>query len=132
MNDTISIILIFASAFVSGLLGVLVSTLYHKRSERRREKWLILKQLIGNRHDITGEAFTEALNSVFVVFYDSRDVKQALKEFHEVVVRPYRTQQEVNQKLLELFKAMCKNLKINVEPLTDNFFLEAYNIRRAT
>lgn len=129
MNDITSITLIFASAFVSGLLSVLVSTWYHKRSERRREKWLVLKQLIGNRHDLKGDTFTEALNSVFVVFYDSRDVKQALKEFHEVIVRPNRTQQEVNQKLLELFKAMCKNLKINIEPLTDNFFLEAYNIR---
>ncbi|MGA2769087.1 MAG: hypothetical protein ABSF24_12350 [Candidatus Bathyarchaeia archaeon] len=49
--------------------------------------------------------------------------------FHQIAMRPTRTTQEVNQKLLELFKAMVKNLGIAIEPLTDNFFLEAYNIR---
>lgn len=126
----IAIVSIFASAFLSGLAGVAISNWYHNRNERRREKFEIFKQLIGNRNNLQGEAFSEGLNSVFIVFHDSNEVKQALMEFHRVVMRPNRTDQETNQRLLELFKAMSKNLNIITEPLTDNFFLEAYNIRQ--
>ncbi|MCS7114228.1 MAG: hypothetical protein N0A00_02290 [Candidatus Bathyarchaeota archaeon] len=125
----IDIALSIISILASGLLGVLISNWYHKRYERRKEKFDIFKQLMGNRNHVKGDAFTEALNSAFVVFYDSNEVKKALKEFHEVAIRPNRTAEEVNQKLLDLFKAMSKNLGIKIEPLTDTYFLQAYNIK---
>jgi hypothetical protein len=111
------------------LVAVSISSWNHNRSERRREKFELFRQLIGNRYQLQGNAFSEAINSLFIVFYDSDEVKRALKEFHQIAMRPGRTDQEANQKLLELFKAMAKNLGIATEPLTDNYFLEAYNIR---
>lgn len=120
---------ILISALLSGLLGVGISTWYHQRNEIRRTKLQVLQQLLGNRNDLKGQAFTEALNEVFVVFYDARDVLIALKAFFEVIVSTQKAGPLVDQKLLDLFKAMCKHLRINTEPLTDNFFLQAFNIR---
>ncbi len=120
---------ILIAALLSGLLGVGISTWYHQRNEIRRTKLQVLQQLLGNRNDLKGQAFTEALNEVFVVFYDSRDVLIALKEFYEIIVSGQRAGELANQKLLDLFKAMCKHLRINTEPLTDNFFLQAFNVR---
>jgi len=119
---------ILISSLLSGLLGVGISTLYHQRNEIRRTKLQVLQQLLGNRHNIKGHLFTEALNQVFVIFYDSQDILIALKAFHEVAMSAQKTTDLANQKLLDLFKAMCKNLKINPEPLTDNFFLQPFNI----
>jgi len=61
---------ILISSLLSGLLGVGISTWYHQRNEIRRTKLQVLQQLLGNRHDIMGQLFTEALNQVFVIFYD--------------------------------------------------------------
>lgn len=119
---------ILISSLLSGLLGVGISTWYHQRNEIRQTKLQVLQQLLGNRHDIKGQLFTEALNQVFIIFYDSQDVLVALKTFHGVTMSIRKTTDLANQKLLDLFKAMCKNLKINPEPLTDNFFLQPFNI----
>jgi hypothetical protein len=60
------------------------------------------------------------------------EVKAALKDFYEVIIDPRSTQDRTNQKLLYLFKAMCKNLKISIDPLTDNFFLTAFNVNQTS
>ena len=118
------------SALLTGLLGIWISNEYYRRNEIRRTKRQVLRQLLGNRNDMKGQPFTAALNEVVVVFYDSKDVLIALKAFFEVIVGAQKTQALVDQKLLDLFKAMCKHLHISTEPLTDNFFLHAFNIRQ--
>jgi len=125
----VAVLSILASALLSGLVAVAISSWYHNRSERRREKFEMFERLIGNRYNLHGDAFSEAINSVFVVFHDSDEVKRAVMGWHEVAMRADRTPQEANQRLLVLFKAMAKNLDINTEPLTDNIFLEVYNAR---
>ena len=121
---------IIFSSLLSGLLGVIISNIYHKRNEVRRAKLQTLKSLLGNRYDITGDAFTEALNELFAVFYDSKEVIKALIDFHEVSLNDIKSRDVANLKLLELFKAMCSNLKINQDPLTDNFFLQPFNTKK--
>lgn len=121
---------IIFSSLLSGLLGVIISNIYHKRNEVRRAKLQTLKSLLGNRYDITGDAFTEALNELFVVFYDSKEVIKALIDSHEVSLNDIKSRDVANLKLLELFKAMCSNLKINQDPLTDNFFLQPFNTKK--
>jgi len=62
----VAVVSILASAFLSGLASVAISSRYYSRSQRRREKFEIFKQLIGNRYNLQGDAFSEALNSVFI------------------------------------------------------------------
>ncbi len=121
--------IVLISSLISGLLGVGISIRYHQRKEIRRAKLQVLQKLFGNRNDVRGQLFTEALNQVFVIYHDSQEVLVALKAFHEVVIGGQKTTDLTNQKLLDLFKAMCKNLKIKTEPLTDNFFLQPFNVK---
>jgi len=82
---------------------------------------------MGNRNNIKSQPFLEALNQAFVAFYDSKEVVTALKAFHEDILSTNRSNDVSNQRLLDLFKAMCKHLSIKPEPLTDNFFLTPFN-----
>ncbi|ALS79610.1 hypothetical protein AUO94_13675 [Planococcus kocurii] len=116
-------------SLLSGIIGVGISSWYHKRSEKRRQKYIVLEQLIGNRYDLSGEKFSEALNKIFIVFNDSKDVLIALKAFHESIVVQNRESNITDQRLMELFKALCKDLDINTDILTDSFYLQAFNNR---
>lgn len=124
-----NLVVVLLSSLLSGIIGVGISNWYHKKAEKRMHKLLLLEKLLGNRHDILGDKFTEALNSVFIVFYDSPSVINALKAFHENTLNPIRGTDLANQKLLDLFRAMCEDLDIQIRPLTDTFFLQPFNIR---
>ncbi|MCL4400346.1 hypothetical protein M1506_03710 [Patescibacteria group bacterium] len=124
-----NLLLIFVPSLISGLLGVLISAWFFRRAGIRQGKLRILQQLLGNRNDIRGQAFTEALNQVFVGFHDSREVLLALKSFYEVIIDKPNSSDLPNQKLLDLFKAMCHHLKIDPALLTDDFFLQPFNVR---
>ena len=58
--------LIIISSLLSGLIGVIVSNKYYHKNEIRRAKLQVFQQLLGNRHDLKGQSFTEALNKIFV------------------------------------------------------------------
>ena len=57
-------LIVIISSLISGILGVIISTLYYKKAERRKEKMNLIMQLFGNRYDINGDRFSEALNSI--------------------------------------------------------------------
>lgn len=120
---------VFVSSLFSGVIGIIISNLYHKRSVKRKQKYDLLEQLMGNRFDLKGDKFSEALNKVFIVFNDSPEVLQSLKSFHESISSQHHESDITNQRLLELFKNMCDDLKIDTRILTDSFYLRAFNIR---
>lgn len=86
-----------------------------------------LKNFVGYRYDIRGDEFTKTLNEIFIVFQDSDNVLQALKNFHETIISKQTTL--ANSRLLELFKLMCNNLNIETNKYSDSTFLEAFNVR---
>jgi len=122
----LTVLSILASALLSGLLGVWVSNRSHKLYEIKQAKLKVLQQLMGSRYKVNGKEFLGALNQVAVVFCDSKEVLTALNTVAEDTMMPNRNGNLSNQRLLVLFKAMFKNLGINPEPLTDNFFLIAF------
>jgi len=128
-DQGMNLVVVLLSSLLSGIAGVGISNWHHKKAEKRMHKLRLLEKLLGNRHDIMGDKFTEALNSVFIVFYDSPPVINALKAFHENTMNPIRGTDLANQKLLDLFRAMCEDLDIQIRPLTDTFFLQPFNIR---
>ena len=71
------ILLTIVSSILSGIVGVIISTYYYKKSEQRRIKVDTAKRLFANRFDITGDEFSRALNEVFVVFHDSTSVMKS-------------------------------------------------------
>ena len=85
-----TILYVVISALLSGLLGVLISDWNHKRNEIKQMKLRVLQQLMGNRYDVNGKAFLEAMNQVAVVFNDCEEVITALRSVHEDVMTPNR------------------------------------------
>ena len=116
------------SSLISGVVGIIISIIYHKKSEKRQIKINTLKQFVGYRYDLKGKHFTKALNEIFVVFQDSKPVLDKLNEFHQIIVS---SQKELaNDKLVALFKEMCKDLSINPNKYSESLFLKAFNVKK--
>ena len=122
--------IIIIAALVSGLLSVIISDVRYRMHEKYLRKLKTLKDFAANRYDVLGEDFTRALNEIFIVFSDSKKVKQALKKYHEHIVSPARSSALDEQYLIELFKSMCKDIKIKTSDFTDSFFLTAFNVKK--
>ena len=123
--STANVLVTIISSLISGIIGVIISTIYYRRYEKRKMKVDTLKRFVGNRYDLKGDEFSRALNEIFVVFHDSQGVMNALSAYHEKVT----TGQDSEDRLIRLFKAMCKDLGIRHEQLTDSFFLRPFNTR---
>jgi hypothetical protein len=122
----INSLIVIVAALISGLLGVLISNRDFKKTENRRAKLEVLQQLMANRFNTNREGFAEALNQVFVVYYDAPGVLTALNEFHEYITLSTKTAGIADQKLLKLYKAMCK--EVNMNTVTDKFLLRAFQV----
>ena len=115
-----------------GLFSTFVTAIYNKAKDEHHEKLMLFQKLLGNRYDIKGEKFTEAINSIFVTFHNSKTVLKALKEFHETIINKSNTNEKIiDDKLLLLFKAICEDLNISTEPLGDSFFREPFNLKKS-
>ena len=119
------VLITVASSLLSGLLGVIVSTIYYRRYEKRKTKIDTLTRFVGNRYDLKGAEFSRALNEVFVVFQDSRDVMSALSRFHEKAVGRQNSEDD----LVRLFKAMCDAVRVKYDQFNDSFFLRPFNTK---
>lgn len=121
------ILITVISSLISGILGVVISIVYHRKAERTRAKIEILKSFCGYRYNLKGDDFSKTLNEIFIVFQDSKDVLEKLNQFHEVIVS--RQADLANDKLISLFRAMCRDLKINPNKYNESFFLKAFNVK---
>jgi len=64
-----------------------------------------------------------ALNRALVLFDDDPDVVGAAREFSQLA----KTQAANNQELVKLFRAICRNLRISEDMITDDDFIIAFN-----
>ncbi|WP_339271712.1 DUF6680 family protein [Paenibacillus sp. FSL K6-1330] len=118
-----------ASAILSGSVAVFISTWIYKKNEARKIKLDVFRKLMGYRYNIYSKEFAEALNSLFVVFYESKEVISALKNFHETVTSTHRETAKIEAKLLELFKCISRDLDISADAISDNFFLTPFQTK---
>jgi hypothetical protein len=130
MKKYSAIILILISGLFSALVSVVLTNILHERNELYNKKLEVLADFAGNRYDIMGEKFTQALNRAFIIYNNSEEVLLAIKNFHDYTLQNNRSNELANQKLLELFKAMCHDLGINTNNLNDNYFLMPFNIKK--
>ncbi|MBV8891178.1 MAG: hypothetical protein JO062_17795 [Bryobacterales bacterium] len=85
----------------------------------------LFSELMGNRYNITGDAFSAALNRALVLFHDDPDVVRAVRDFAYA-----STNKNANNKdLLVVFRSICRNLRIPDETITNADFETAFNVR---
>jgi hypothetical protein len=123
--NTQPILIILIASLLSGIIGVIISNVYHKRYEERKIKIESFKRLFSNRYDLKGDEFTRAINEVFIIFNNSNNVISALRSFHEKIVNKNNSEDE----FLKLLKEICKDTNLNFEEFNDSFFLIPFNTR---
>lgn len=125
MSDLVSIL-------SSGLLGAVAAQLlamrHTKKLEVRRAKLAVVTKIAGNRAAVSERSvreqsprFFEGLNEVMVVFADSRKVSEALVEYKKSL----GTEND-KAKLVELFKAICRDVGIKPKAFNESLFLEPF------
>lgn len=124
MNIAVTII----SSLISGIVGVIISTVYYRKYERYQMKLKTLKDFAAYRWDLKGPNFTKALNEIFIVFQDSDKVTSALTQFHKTITS--KNTELADDDLIKLFKSMCEDLKINPNKFSESFFLKPFNVKK--
>jgi len=124
MNIPVYIAII--SSLLSGLIGVIISSWFYNRLEKRKFKLDTVRRLLGYRYHVTGEGFSRALNEAFIVFADNSEVVKAIENFHVAIISPGKP--DIDNKLLSVFKAVCKDVNCLPKDINDTYFLKAFNI----
>lgn len=129
--NTISILTILVSSLLSGLLGVIVSAWFYSRLERRKAKYETARRLFGNKHSIQSDGFKQALNEVIVIFADSRQVVEAVTRLFNVVETPLQSRRpnETEEAIINLMKAMCRDIGIKYRDLPDAYYLKYFGVQ---
>ncbi len=109
------------SALASGLVGVLLSTAYYRRHERRRQRYETLRHLMANRFDVMGDGFSQALNESMVTYADSPRTMAVLRKF---------LRNRTNQGLSTLLRTMASEAGLPTKNLDDEMLLTAFNLRQ--
>ncbi len=117
-----------SAIFLSGIAGVILTLIVQRKTRKTDLKHEVLTKFVENRYDILGEEFTKALNTIYHLFSKDKDVIKELKAFYEVASRPIPFKQSANNKLKNLYVAMCKSL--NISPMEDELFLTPFNIKK--
>ena len=124
MNIPLYVVII--SSLSSGLIGIIISSWFYNRLEKRKFKLDTVKRLLGYRYHVSGEGFSRALNEAFIVFADNSEVVKAIQDFHVGTITPGKP--DIDNKLLSVFKAVCKDVKCLPKDINDTYFLNAFNI----
>jgi hypothetical protein len=114
------------SSLLSVLIGVLVSSWFYARQEKKRIKIDTARRLLGFRYHVTGEGFTQALNEAIIVFSDNPGIVKAIEELHTTATMLDKS--KINNKLVLLLKAVCKDVDCLPNNIDEAFFLKAFNV----
>lgn len=107
------------------VIGIFISARHYHNYEKQQTKVDTFKRFFSNRYDLKGDEFSKAINEIFVVFHESEEVISALRAFHQTTV----DEQDSEDELLKLHKAICKDVNIDFDEFNDSFFLKPFNAR---
>lgn len=86
-----------------------------------------LIQFVENRYNIKGELFTKSINRIHAVYSREQKVIEAVDEFHTLILSQTSSTDKANQKLYQIYLAMCNSIKI--KPMSETMFLMPFNIK---
>ena len=132
--DKTAILVTLIASLLSGLIGVAVSAYFFTRLERRKLKVDTARRLIGNRHNIEGHDFQQAMNEVMIVFSDSKSVIKAMEDLWHVIATVHGQGREEASKnsLINLLKAVCKDIGLHPKLLNDSQYLRFFSVPSGT
>ncbi len=106
------IIMLVATALISGLLATLITIWWQGKVAIRNSKMKIFETLMSYRYWIVAEPSVHALNSIDVIFYKDDNVRRAYNDFlNEAAKRPEMNPNTAD-KHLKLLEEIAKALNL--------------------
>lgn len=104
--------LVIVTALCSGLVATFVTILWQRKAQQLFEKRKIFTILMSKRYDIAAEESVEALNMIDVVFYSSKEVREAWNAFNDATNLPDSNtkSQTISDKHLRLLEVIAKDI----------------------
>lgn len=129
-----NVLITIISSLISGLIGIFISNYFYKKSEKNKLKMQTFRKIVGYRYCIADNSnsedeyneFFSALNEVFVVFNEDKEVIAALKKMHEDL----GTAKSLTDNLVNLIRRMSEVLGVNYSIVNDSFFERPFRISR--
>lgn len=106
------IILIIGTALISGLFATLITLFWQHKSQVFEKKYNIFKTLMSYRYMTVAEECVKALNSIDVVFYKDKKVRDAYEKFLLETEKAPEEHSNVDDKYLKLLEEISKSLKL--------------------
>lgn len=105
-----SIVLVVVTALISGLLATVVTIWWQHRNELRQKKMHVFETLMSYRYMISHQESVNALNSVDIVFYKDKTVREAYAAFLNETGKKPEFNPNIADKHLKLLEEMAKCL----------------------
>lgn len=106
------IVLVIASALISGLIATVITIYSQKKDRLYDRKMRIFETLMSYRYMIASEESVKALNSIDVIFYKDKAVRDAYKEFLNEADKKQELNPNIEDKHLKLLEVMSQALKL--------------------
>lgn len=106
-----NVIIVIITALISGLIATIITICWQRRTSIRNKKMTIFEILMAHRYRISTRECVHALNSVEVIFYKDKAVRNAYAIFlHEVDIKD--NAHKIQDAHLKLLEEMAKVLKL--------------------
>lgn len=106
------VVLLLATALISGLLATCVTLFWQRKTEAFNRKMNVFRTLMSNRYMVSSEECVNALNTIDIVFYKDKNVREAYKAFWEEASKIPFSFQATDEKFLKLLDVMARSLKL--------------------
>lgn len=107
------IALLVTTAFISGLLATIVTILWQRKTASYNRKLNVFNILMSYRYMISSEVNVNALNTIDVIFYKDKKVREAFSKFLDETSKKPETNPQIDEKYLKLLEEMAIALKLN-------------------
>ena len=107
-----NVILVVATALISGLFATLITIWWQGKAAIRKSKMKIFETLRAYRYSIIAEPSVHALNSIDVIFYNDENVRRAYADFLNEAAKRQDMNPNTADKHLKLLEEMAKALNL--------------------
>lgn len=126
-------IIFIATALISGLMGALITIWWQEKSNKKRKRVEIFEILMSKRYEISSEESVDALNRVDAIFYNSENIRHALKEFKKEASSQEVKVELIYDKYLKLLELIAENIgykKIRWDDMKDYYYPVGLSTRK--
>lgn len=101
-----------STALISGLLATIVTILWQRKAASYNRKLNVFNILMSYRYMISSEVSVNALNTIDVIFYKDKRVREAFSRFLDETSKKPELNPQIDEKYLKLLEEMAVALKL--------------------